>query len=49
MFTWEILLLGLVWTHTKAGTDHTQIAHLRMSKTGKKPNKLDKGYKKIII
>lgn len=36
MFIWEILLLSLVWTHTKTGTDHTQIAHLRMSKTEEK-------------
>lgn len=40
MFTWEILLLGLVWTHTKTGTDHTQIAHLRLSKTGKKTKQI---------
>lgn len=47
MFPWEILLLGLVWMHIKTGTDHAQIEHLRMSKTGEKPNSLDKDIGKL--
>lgn len=49
MFPWEILLLGLVWTHTKTGTDHTQIEHLRMSKTGGKTKQFTQRYRKINL